>query len=409
MGGMGGMGGTGGAGGSCMLPTSLGPGAPSYAFGSHPMAYPPDVLLPSGSQAERDNKVKQAYDTWKARYVREGCGGWYVLSGGGTGENVGDEVSEGHGYGMVITAMMAGYDPNARKIFDGMYAFYRKFPSQADPALMSWTVDVAGGCKIPSDQADSATDGDLDIAYALLVAERQWPNSGYLIKAQQAITAVDLGDMHPSTKQPMLGNWVDSSLKEFNSTRPSDFMLDHFRAFGRATCSSTWSAGIDSVYQLIAAIQKPSISSSGLLPDFVIDTASDPKPPVGIFLEGPGDGEYSWNACRVPWRLATDYLVSRDARAKTAVQKMNTWVIAKSGGHPGSIATGYALDGSKGATDKGGHSSAFASPFGVAALLSSNQAWVDTLWTSRAINEAYYADSITMMSLLVMSGNWWAP
>jgi hypothetical protein len=42
-------------------------------------------------------------------------------------------------------------------------------------------------------------------------------------------------------------------------------------------------------------------------------------------------------------------------------------------------------------------------------MLSGNQAWLDALWTSRAINEGYFGDSITMYSMLVMSGNWWPP
>jgi endo-1,4-beta-D-glucanase Y len=304
--------------------------------------------------------------------------------------------------------MMAGYDANARTIFDGMYAFYKKFPTSVEPNLMSWTVDVAGGCKIPTDQADSATDGDLDIAYALLLADRQWPGNGYYTKAQSAISAADNGDMHPVTHQPMLGNWVDSSAKEYNSTRPSDFHLDHFRAFATASCSGTWKGAVESVYGLIATMQQPKTSSSGLLPDFIVDTQTAPKPAAAGFLEGPGDGEYSWNSCRVPWRIATDYIVSKDARAKSAIQKMDTWVIGATGGNPNNIVSGYKLDGSKGATGMY-VTSAFISPFGVAAMLSGNQQWLDNIWSSRQINEAYYADSITMMSLLVMSGNWWAP
>ena len=67
-----------------------------------------------------------------------------------------------------------------------------------------------------------------------------------------------------------------------------------------------------------------------------------------------------------------------------------------------------ALSGGKGA-GQSGPSSAFSSPFGVSAMLGTDQAWLDALWTSRQINEDYYADSITMLSMIVMSGNRWAP
>jgi hypothetical protein len=48
----------------------------------------------------------------------------------------------------------------------------------------------------------------------------------------------------------------------------------------------------------------------------------------------------------------------------------------------------------------------------VAAMVdSTNQAWLDALWNHivAGANQGYYEDSIKMQSMLVMSGNWWAP
>jgi endo-1,4-beta-D-glucanase Y len=330
------------------------------------------------------------------------------LSGGGTGPDVGDEVSEGHGYGMVITALMAGYDPEARTIFDGMYTFFKEFPTTTHQNLMAWTVNVAGGCTIPSMQSDSATDGDLDIAYALLLAEKQWPGNGYLQKAKDVIADLKDGDMHQTTHQPLLGDWATPGDSQYNATRPSDFMLDHFRAYGAATGDLTWSQSVDSVYSLIASMQSSFSPSTGLLPDFIVNTTSSPAPAAANFLEGPGDGQYNYNSCRVPWRVTTDYVVSSDARSKAAIQEMNAWIMNETGGDPSQILDGYTLSGGKGA-GQSGPSSAFSSPFGVAAMLGTDQAWLDALWTSRAIDEDYYADSITMLCMIVMSGNWCVP
>jgi endo-1,4-beta-D-glucanase Y len=382
--------------------------APTHPFGTHPLIYPPDVLHPSGSQNDIDAATASAYDSWKAKYVRQGCGGYYVLSGGGTGPDVGDEVSEGHGYGMVITALMAGHDSNARTIFDGMYTFFHKFPTATHKNLMAWTVNVAGGCKIPSGQSDSASDGDLDIGFALLLADKQWPNSGYLQKAQAVIADLKSGDMHQTTHEPVLGDWATPGDAQYNATRPSDFMLEHFRAFKVASGDADWNRGVDNVYQLLATLQTSFSPHTGLIPDFVVDTTTSPKPAPPNFLEGPGDGQYNYNSCRVPWRLSTDYIVSRDARAKTAIQKMNSWIMAKTNKDPSKILDGYTLAGGKGA-GQSGPASAFSSPFGVAALLGTDQGWLDKLWKSRKIDEDYYGDSITMVSMIVMSGNWWAP
>jgi endo-1,4-beta-D-glucanase Y len=372
------------------------------------MKYPPGVLLPSGGQAALDDATKQAYDSWKSRYVKQGCGGYYVLSGGGTGTDVGDEVSEGHGYGMVIAAIMAGYDPDAKTIFDGMYAFFKTFPTTTHAHLMSWTVDVAGGCKIPSGQSDSATDGDLDVGYALLLADRQWPGNGYLAEAQAVIADLEDGDQNKSTHLTTLGDWSTSTDPDYYATRPSDFMLDHYRAFGAATGHATWSQDVEATYGIISTIQTNYSPSTGLLPDFVVNTNTAPAPSAPNFLEANTDGEYSYNSCRTPWRIASDYIVSSDPRAKTAIQAMNTWIMSATNNDPSQIKDGYTLSGGKG-TGQSGQSSAFSSPFGVAAMLGTDQAWLDAIWSGMGINNGYYGDSITMLDMIVMSGNWWAP
>jgi endo-1,4-beta-D-glucanase Y len=370
-------------------------------------AYPSDVILPSGGQAALDTATSQAYDTWKGKYVQQACGGYFVISGGGTGAGVGNEVSEGHGYGMVITAMMAGYDANAKTVFDGMLAMVKKYPSSSHKNLMTWTLDTTKNCAIPAMAGnDSATDGDLDIAYSLLLAEEQWPGNGYLATAQAMIADVVNGDVNAGTHLTTLGDWSTSSDPMYNGTRPSDFMLDHFRAFGRATGDASWQTTVDSTYSLIATIQQKFSPMTGLLPDFVVNTNAAPQPAPANWLESANDGNYYYNSCRTPWRMATDYIASGDMRAKTAVTGINSWIVGATNGMPSSIVDGYTLAGGSIGT---GASSAFSSPFAVAAMLSGNQQWLDALWSSRAITEDYFADTITMYAMLVMSGNWWPP
>jgi hypothetical protein len=41
----------------------------------------------------------------------------------------------------------------------------------------------------------------------------------------------------------------------------------------------------------------------------------------------------------------------------------------------------------------------------------SNQAWLDALWEEIAASapEDYYEDSIKLLSMIAVSGNWWSP
>jgi endo-1,4-beta-D-glucanase Y len=309
---------------------------------------------------------------------------------------------------MVITAIMAGHDPDAQKVFNGMLAFFKKYPTDSHKNLMGWTVDTKT-CKVPPMAGnDSATDGDLDIAFALLLAEKQWPGNGYGDIAKAVIADIRAGDTNSTTFEPLLGDFTTPGDSMFNATRPSDFMLDHFRAFGTATGDQSWMKTVDNVYALVATMQSGFAPMTGLVPDFVINTTSMPMPAPPNFLEDITDGEYAYNACRVPWRIGTDYIVSKEARAKTAAAKWNTWIMMTTNNDPSQIMDGYTLSGGKG-SKQSGTSSAFSSPFGVSAMLGSDQGWLDKIWTSRSVSEDYFADSITMLSMIVMSGNWWSP
>ena len=69
------------------------------------------------------------YTTWKSNYLRSACspGQYYVQFEPNGG--VQKTVSEAHGYGMLITVIMAGFDPNAQTIFDGFINYLLAHPS----------------------------------------------------------------------------------------------------------------------------------------------------------------------------------------------------------------------------------------------------------------------------------------
>src|SRR5262249_19219217 len=93
--------------------------------------------------------------------------------------------------------------------------------------------------------------------------------------------------------------------------------------------------------------------------------------------------------------------------------KINTWIRATTGGDPAHIKSGYQLNGvmSPGADYV---STAFVAPLGVAAMVdSSNQDWLNSLWDLLAATPlsagGYYENTLKLLSMIVMSGNWWVP
>jgi endo-1,4-beta-D-glucanase Y len=85
-----------------------------------------------------DDSVKSFYNAWKKHYVLPSSrqGESYIYFEGTHGSNI--CVSEGQGYGMVIVALMAGFDSTAQETYDCLYRWYKSHPSTTSPNLMAW-------------------------------------------------------------------------------------------------------------------------------------------------------------------------------------------------------------------------------------------------------------------------------
>ncbi|HEU5101624.1 MAG TPA: glycosyl hydrolase family 8, partial [Roseiflexaceae bacterium] len=390
---------------------------PQRPFPQH-TAYTTGTIKPSQhTQAQLDTAVQVAYRAWKQAYLKSGCGEgrYYVdpgddVSGGKLARSI--SISEGHGYGMVIAALMAGADPNAKQIFDGLFAFFRDHPSSGSPDLMAWK-QLEGCLNIDLRNTGSATDGDMDIAYALLLADRQWGSGGpidYQGEALKVIAALKSEALNPRTRTILLGDWVSpTNTKYGRATRSSDFMVEHLRAYAAASGDATWTSVADQAYTIIAGIQHEHSPTTGLLPDFIEGVDNAPRPASPGFLEGEKDGQYNYNACRAPWRIAADYLLAGDSRALAALRPINAWLRGATGGDPGKVVGGYKLDGTALVSY---YEPAFAAPFAVGMMVEpENQDWLNAAWDRLAdgSSDGYYSDSLRMQALIVMSGNWWSP
>ena len=322
-------------------------------------------------------------------------------------------VSEGQGYGMELTVVMAGADPSAQSSFDGLVKYVLAHPSSINPALHaseqnSSFVSVNGG--------DSATDGDISIAYALLLADKQWGSAGTYNYKQLAVTrinAIKASEMNPTTYLPTLGDWDTAGDPYYYSTRPSDLMIDHFRAFKVATNDPFWDSAVTASQNLIAQQQNTYAPVTGLVADFVVNTNTTPKPAPAGFLEGKTDGQYAYNSVRVPGHLGVDAAVYGDAVSKAGAEKMTAWFRAKTGDAPSNIVSGYQLNGTAVVSYLDPE---FVATLGPAAMGNpANQAWLDKIWaytvaqSQTSAANSYYTASLMLQSMILMSGNYWAP
>jgi len=398
------------------------PAGPQRPFPQH-VSYVAGTILPKHrTRVELDADVVAAWTRWKAQYIasagveldgRPRFRVQVIFNG------VDRSIAEGQGYGMLLAAFLAGADADARMIFDGLFEFSADHPSLVDPRLFDF--------EIPPDEApnpdptrDASTfDGDADIAYALLLADRQWgSNAGaidYRARALDVLAGILDSEIGPASRLPMLGDWFTTSEPLYSEWTPrtSDFMSGHFRVFAAVTGDPAWTGVRDAVLAATSSLQENFAPTTGLLPDFAEpNSAIDPTlhPARPNFLESPNDGAYFFNAGRVPWRLGVDALLSGNESAWNSALMIAFWANAAHQGNPNLLHEGYDLLGLP-LDAASGFNSLFAAPIGVAAMLASElQPWLEALYDSvRDTNQGYYEDSVTLLSMLVMTGNWWEP
>ncbi len=240
--------------------------SPAHPFPAH-VTYKTGVM-PSASQSARDTAVKKQYDSWKKAYLRSACGG-YLVYASGDAPNKGT-VSEAQGYGMNIVPLMAGYDANAQAEFDGLW--HVASTHRDGQGMMEWKLDGKTCAYADSGTPDAATDGDLDVGYGLILADKQW--GGYSSAAHDWLSKLYAADVAPDGHLKCEDDGPDTD------TRPSDFMLDHLRAFAAYDTSHDWAKVVTRTKAVIQEFTAAYSSSANLLSDFVVK-ANTTEPQAG--------------------------------------------------------------------------------------------------------------------------------
>jgi endoglucanase len=385
-----------------------------YPFGARLDRYIGGILPTNANNAQMDSAVAGCYDAWKARAI---VGVPSVPGGKAVRFNSPDylAVSEGMGYGMLITVLMAGHDAEARAIFDGLLTTVRARPALgivqyfggSAHSLMDWRLKSDGTSGDAANLGANAMDGDLDIAMALLMADRQWGSGGKWNYKQEAVNTINALKICN-----MKDDGATMGTPSPNNNRTSDYMIGHFRAFKKATGDALWDRAVDRAHALVDRMQTVYSPSTGLLPDFVINTdTANPEPSHGFIGDGtPTEGDFYSNAQRDPWRFGTDFVLSGDTRWKDVCNKMVTFLKADCGGDPARLGDGYHLDGTP--FERRYPPRGIIGPLLCGAMVDpAHQDFLNTLWSWNVNNFTtdYYDSELMLIPMIVASGNWWNP
>lgn len=403
--------------------------APFYPFGSRldGQNYPFGIQPTNYTRAQMDTEIIRCYNLWKAARLRQAppfvghsisdYAGVTITDGyfsQFTNTATTSCVSEGLGYGMLIMVLMAGYDPNARTYFDGMYKIARARPAYGNYFAGHASARFLAEWRLAPNMDSfgdgwSAVDGDEDIAMALLMAHRQWGSGGAINYQAQAINTINA---MKAVHFVAAGEPQHSSFQRYAS-RTSDYMINHFREYAVATGDTFWTATtIPRCATLITNIISGFSPVAKLQPGFIVDTPTAPKPSPGNIMESAWEGDHDNNACRNAWRWGTDYILTGDTTWGNFARDNAKWIMQLNGGNPFQTNEMYHLDGT------GFAGTYFAphvnGPVMVGCMRNGNandQTWLNAQFQASVnnFNTNYYASEIQLICLLVASGNWWAP
>jgi endo-1,4-beta-D-glucanase Y len=329
--------------------------------------------------------ARASYDHWKSKYLKSDCGGAYYRVE--FDSPPGSTVSEGMGYGMVLTAYFGD-----KKEFDGLFAFAKK--NYNSDGMMGWKTTCSGFDQRNGAAGDSsATDGDTDIGFALVAAVDQWGDA-YRQPALDFLSTLEKVDYQscPASGHNMAkaGNWGGGC--DFSNS--SYWMPGYYRVFHEFSGDAFWGKAADDAVGLYL---KSRNASTGLLPNQVDENG----------VPGKDQSYVDYNGCRIPWRAVADYLWYGTADVKTVTDKLTDWA---NGIGIANIVDGYKTDGTP--TGQYTQLNPWAGSWACGAM-SKSQAVVDAFaadFKNVDIDEGgYYGSSLRTLYLLMLSGNFWRP
>ena len=319
--------------------------------------------------------VQSIYETWRNAYYEEDGNLARIKF-----DNLSETVSEGIAYGMLIMVFMDNAANDTQDEFDKLWRYYNNFLN--NNGLMHWK--ISGFSSVTGQ--NGATDAEVDAALALIMAYKQWGNVQYLDDAKALIAKIRLYEVNANRYLKPGDAWDDKK-------NPSYFSIVALRLFAEIDTGYTefWNEVVANSYTLILAARN---STTGLVPDWCDEAGNS----LGT--------NFSYDAVRVPWRMAWAYLWYGDAEAYTVADDISSWIKSAVSSDPTQVKDGYTLDGSVSGL---WNNSTFVGGFATAALVNSqHQVWLDASSThlvSFTGNQSYFNKTLQVLYTLLATGN----
>lgn len=238
-------------------------------------------------------------------------------------------TSEGQSY-----IMFRAVAHNDRKTFDRTYKWTKKNLQQSNKLFAwLWGKDKQGKYKVMD--RNSATDADINIAYALIKAYERWKNKKYLDEALPIIHSIWRNETRKVDGHRVLMPGFVQARSNKVEVNPSYFHPYAFRFFAKYDDRHDWIKIIDSSYYYV--MEASSKTATGLPPNwFLIENGK-------VVMEDGERSDFSYDAVRVFNRYYWDYVRTGDKRDLKILSKAKFFI--KKWNDSGMFYTNYTKDG----------------------------------------------------------------
>jgi endo-1,4-beta-D-glucanase Y len=248
------------------------------------------------------------------------------------GKNDGNYTcSEAMGYGMMLASLMGDWER-----FNKLLAYTKLFRIPGT-ALMRWDISNFG---FPRPSGGSATDADLDILGALLIAYEKTEEQSYLDEALAIGASIYEWEVGANTKLilPARNNetWGGSNgtkIGDENLFNISYFSLPVLKMLAEYDDSRDWNAVLEASIFYMEMVQNAWEGEGGLWPDWSDRNGEPINPNNGsinrLTANDSSHQTYYKEAPRIPWRIAWYYHWYGDQRAKAMLDNAMVFLRSK--------------------------------------------------------------------------------
>lgn len=348
-------------------------------------------------QASASSELAEQFAYYLSAYYREE-GNYAGINAYNTTSNSGEYYTEGLGYGMLMMVYFSTEETSYQDQFDKLWNSYQY--QMNSNGLASWKFgELTSSGMTDWGGGGAATDAEMDVAAALIMAAYQFGDESYLTAAKTLIQNMKTYEFRSDYIELPGDSWGDNNY-QLNTSYFAPGYYELFASVDSDNGTFWGETALDANYSLVESVQAM-YPATYLMPGWIYTDGNSSTTITGT------DEYYNYESPRFPWRMAVAYYWYGQSRAYTLNANTATWVNNQSASSvKGTI---NCSTGAMGGDQNSSFVASLMSTLAVGVGLDSTdyQTQLDAYW-AQAVSlgeETYFEESMKILNGLAVSGN----